>query len=178
MVLLREDPRVQAAYAAWQERADVDERAGAATNPSLFVAGLRVDVSELAVLVRRLGLAYPRLPKALLLEFCRTAAGVRIDETLPNDLVDLPWDLPNRKPKQGEIHQEDLERNVMWWDRKVVKGEKWKSIERDYLAAKRSAGLSVEHGRANVKNGVKRVTQLLGCIHQVGVGRAKDLPVI
>jgi hypothetical protein len=117
MVLLREDPRVQAVYLAWLERMP-DE---APTDQDAKLRILMGDATQLFALLRDLGLErYRWLPKMLRFEFDRATREMAyskpfaVEVTLPPD---LPWPMAGKRPKRkpgamgGESYRESRRAN-------------------------------------------------------------------
>ena len=103
MVLLRDDPRVQAAYRSWWARM-VEAEAGGITDAAAW-RSLQDDATLLFALIRSLGLErYGWLPMMLRFEFQLKAeenAGepTTLEITLPPDLPS--WDTTGKRPKSG-----------------------------------------------------------------------------
>jgi hypothetical protein len=148
-VLLRDDPRVQRAYQAWQARSASDAAAGVASDAGQVWRALYVDLMHhLAPLVAELGLArYRWLPLEIFLTFCR-ASGVPVETRVPP-----VWPVRGRAPKRGPVHTEDLDRYCTWFYRVRVLQQSARSVAKD-------AG----HHRSNVQHAVKRLETWLDAI--------------
>jgi hypothetical protein len=170
MVLLREDPRVQAEYQVWWGRMLAGDQAP--IDEAAIASAVFEDFLQLRSLVQQLGLTRYRswLPQMLRWEFQRfaeqkeSAQPHAIEITLP----DVPaWASNNaRAPKRGQTHREDHERYVTWFYRREVKqpADSWNALEREYIRTRSQAGVTIRSAENTVKNGVKRAKQLLAVI--------------
>jgi hypothetical protein len=118
-VLLREDPRVQAAYRSWLERMP-DEA------PTLQEDKWRIlgeDATQLFALLRDLGLEqYRWLPRMLRFEFDRAthelvySSPTTIDMTPQRRALVHGWQSAKQKAgAYGGFRLEDIERNLLWF---------------------------------------------------------------
>lgn len=158
-VLLKDDPRVQAAYGAFEERVTT-------TDPQLWDLLWRLELTALAALVVDLGLRSEArwLIGAMFWEFCRTVGTDPIELKLPEDVVaELE---PGRAPKHGETHCEDLERNIRWWYRRKVKrpSDPIKQIAREYVETRRALGRTDVDAGSDIRHGIRRAEQLFACL--------------
>jgi hypothetical protein len=171
-VLLREDPRVQTAFAVWwarmeqaEEQAEALVRAGADPSP-LAVQALQEDAAALFALVRSLGLdRYRWLPRMLRWEFQRVAeeraAGVpmTLEITTPGN---LSWATPGKRPKQrpgkwGGFRLEHIERNILWFYLCEVKHPP---------VTKKQLAIAQGCARCDVQHAIRRARILLACINR------------
>lgn len=145
-VLLDEDTRVQTAYRAFEQHV-------ATTAPELWNSLLYEELSALVTLVHELGLSrYRWVAGALFWQFCRGVSTDPINIEHPNDV--LAGLDRGRAPKDGDKQREDLKRNIRWWYRARVKGEKKRALMR-------AAGIASWN---TIDKGIKRAETLLACI--------------
>ena len=166
--MLREDPRVQQAYARYRARIALDLARAALgdADPADAVAlirGLVEDVSDLARVVKDLGLAqYPWLPKMLFYEFVRasiaaeTGDAVQVDVSVP---AGLTWETQGKRPKQrigvmGGFRLENIKRNITWF----VRCEVLKKAKKRFA---REQGTT----RSNLQKALIRTRTLLDCVN-------------
>lgn len=181
---LADDPRVRAAYEAWQhahglppilsrlacDHHDVD---AASQFRDAVLTGHDSDLTAMGNLVAAMGLAFDWLPQLLLAQFRTwalseaTGEPLRLDVTVPAEQLNDPdWNEKGRAPKKGHTHTEDLARNVAWYYRAEIKDppDTVYGIAREYAAA------ANRHTPAHsvVDNGIARVKDLLAKIDLPG----------
>ena len=144
--------------AEWPPSAALLEQPGV----DLLIADMRL----LKTLVANMGLNSAWLPKMLWFDFARAAASPHdaLEVSLPAELV---WPDAGRAPKHGEVHHEDLERNLTWLYRRTVKTppDFFSALEKEHIESKARMGVRISKARNTVKNGIRRAQQLLRCIN-------------